>query len=268
MKLKLPGYRKSENITTKPVDVEPYNIPRAQASYSPTLEMMNFTNTVIHTRDHNGLVLTHQPINVRSPVPDFQNKFVIVMRRYINQSTTATTFEDDQINNLRGVEWLEALLQNMRQPGGLHKSHHNIQCTLINLNELTRGKKYLYCREYDVLIMGDIHDGSVVHPNSPRAIKVLMDEIYTTTHTYSISIKHSNGANKLFYVNIGGEVYNITSSGDLEQDEEVRIVFKKPNEEAKVIYSGEIDFNKLKEVGVFTNYEEAYNYSDRHKLGW
>lgn len=246
---------------------EPRVLNKRHMSSTTTTECYNFTGMVIKTLDHMGFCTIHNP---QTTAPD-ERAYIgcFVVKRIGSVSDSAQVV--DMSDAVKGSKYedfnsdvFNDILLNIN-----HKNREEIRrrtSTVIYSiphTAITKNDGSMYVRDVDLVLFNDKCKHEIIHPNSPRALDVHIDQLYSSAHTYSIEINDPNGTGLPFYINLNDRVFEIKPTQNISLGEEVRVVFKAPNQQAETIYLGTIDDDNLSKIGIFRNYMDADKYGDK-----
>lgn len=259
---------KNVHVEVNPKEAKVLN--KRHLSASVTLEFYNFTGQTIKTLDHLGLCTIHKPLTTSPDERSFIGCFVIKRISSVNDSAQVVEMSD-AVKGSRFAEFNEQMFNELLLNIN-HKSREEIRRRTssayfsIAHTLISKNGGSIYVRDVDIVVFNDKCTHEIIHPNSPRAIDAHIDQIYSASHTYSIEINDPENSNCPFYINLNDRVFTIKPTCNPNLGEEVRIVFKAPNEQAETIYLGIIDETELAKIGVFRNYMEADKYGEKLEI--
>lgn len=237
-------------------------------SSSLTIECYNYTGHVVKTLDHLGLCLIHEPITTVPDERSFIGAFVIKRIHVAHEKTQVTEMYDAVRGSNRYLEFNMDLADeiivdiNHRGRDGLKQRSSVLYFTIQNL-AITENGGSIYIRDVDLVVMNQKHAVNIIHPNSPRGVDYIVDQLYEAAHAYNIEINDPKNPESIFYINLNDRVFTITPTRNTNIGEEVRIVFKRPHEPAETIFLKSIDDGELANVGIFRNYQDADKYAKK-----
>ena len=257
----------SKNVSVEVNPKEPKVLNKRHLSSSLTVECYNYTGTVIKTLDHLGLCTIHKPLTTAPDERAYIGCFVVKRINAVSDTTQVVEMSEsvrgsryDEFNENTFAELLLNINHKERED---IRRRSSVALYSVPHTAVTKNGGSLYIRDIDLVLINDKCKGEVIHPNSPRAIDLHIDQLYTSAHTYSIEINDPSGNNLPFYINLNDRVFEIKPTANLTLGEEVRIVFKMPNESAETIYLGIIDEEALAKIGIFRNYMDADKYGEK-----
>lgn len=239
-------------------------------SSSLTIECYNYTGYVIKTLDHLGICMIHEPISTAPDDNSFIGKFVIRRIQLAHERTQLTDMSDA----IKGNDRYQALDLTLTDSIILDANHNQREQLLYRTSILsfsvpnmaiTENGGYIYIRDVDLVVMNQNHPPLVTHPNSPKGIDYIIDQLYESIHSYNVEINDPTNADSLFYINLNDRVFKITPTRNINLGPEVRVTFKQPNQPAETIYLKTIDDEELEKFGIFRNYVDADNYARRYE---
>lgn len=247
------------------------SISQRNLSSSLTIECYNYTGQVIKTLDHLGLCTIHEPVSTSPEDSKFIGSFVM-KRIYTVSENTQVTEMYSAVEGAGRYDEFDLDLANDIVVGINHRQREELRQRLsimffaVEHKTISENNGSVYVRDVDLVIMNSSHALNITHPNSPKGMDYVIDQLYETAHTYSVEINDPLNPESKFYMNINNRIFVITPTRNTHIGEEVRIIFKQPNQQAETIHLGKIDDVALAEVGVFRNYQDADNYGKRLEI--
>ena len=243
-------------------------IGRRHLSSALTIECFNFTGQTIKTLNHLGLCTIH-PANTTAPDERaFIGCFVIRRRCEVSDDTQITEMYDSVRGTNRASAPMEDFINdllidiNHRARDSLSRRDSTVYYS-VSATSIAENNGNIYIPDLDLVVISERCNQEIVHPNSPKALDLHMQQMYDAAHTYSIEINDPINGDKPFYVNINDKVFEIIPTKNEYLGEEVRITFKAPHKQAETIYLGVIDDAELEKIGLFRKYADADKYREK-----
>lgn len=246
-------------------------IGRRHLSSSLTIECFNFTGQTIKTLNHLGLCTIHPPNSTSPEERSFIGCFVVRRRSEVSDGTQITEMYDSVRGTGRVASTSEDFINellvdiNHRARDSLSRRDSTVYYS-VSVNAITENAHHVYIPDLDLIVMSERCNPEIVHPNSPKAIDLHLEQMYDASHTYSIEINDPLNGDKPFYVNLNDRVFEIVPTKNEYLGEEVRITYKSPNAPATTIYLGSLDEEALEKVGLFRKYADADKYREKLEL--
>lgn len=248
--------------------VDDKKIGKRHLSSTLTIECFNFTGQTIKTLNHLGLCTVHPPTSTSPEERTFIGCFVVRRRFEVSDDTQVTEMYDSVRGSNRipatPEEFINELLIdiNHHARSSLTRRDSTVYYSLTSTALADNGGT-IFIPDVDLMVISDKHYHEVVHPNSPKALDLHVEQLYNAAHTYSIEINDPDHGDKPFYVNLNERVFEIIPTQNEYIGEEVRISFKAPNSQAETIYLGKIDDDALAKIGLFRKYADADKYREK-----
>lgn len=267
-----PIFPKREGLSKVKAEVksgtDAKKLSRRHLSSALTIECFNFTGQTIKTLNHLGLCTIHPPNTTAPDERAFIGCFVIRRRSEVSDGTQISEMYD----SVRGTGRIPAPTEDFVNEL-LIDINHRARDTLtrrdstvyysVAATSIADNHGSVYIPDVDLVIIGERCNQEIVHPNSPKAIDLHLEQLYDSSHTYSIEINDPINGDKPFYVNLNDKVFEIMPTKNEYLGEEVRVTFKAPHLPAETIYVGKVDETELEKIGLFRKYADADKYREK-----